>query len=275
MAQNVGNPTPRRSSTAPVRDGEGGSPVEGGSRWNVQGAFPLLLIGAALLAYGLALAVQSPSPTIGRFEIWEVVIVVSSTLIGAGIFSLLYAAEPPTEAPGPRDAPAASGSTKAMSGPARREDPSRTRALEDPPWLEGPDAVEVPGPVAYASSASRGIARPAAPSHAAATLARRAEEARDPDPPAPSGRDEIESALEELEAISKDITTQPSPASGRSAPRRSSVPRCADCGRTLTLEQPGRACRECGRPLCEDCGRALPGGRRGSVVCQRCHPVRS
>ena len=233
------------------------------------------MIGGALLAYGLALALQSPSPTIGRFEIWEVVIVVSSTLIGAGIFSLLYAAEPPREAPTVRNVPAAPASATTPAAPTRRDPPSRTRTLEDPPWLEGPDAVEVPGPVAYPSTPSRGISRASGASFAAKAPARLPEEAPDPDPPAPTGRDEIESALQELEAISKDITTQPSPGSARSATRRSSVPRCADCGRTLTLEHPGRACRECGRPLCDDCGRALPGGRRASVVCQRCHPVRS
>ncbi len=255
-------------------DDPGGRPGMA-TRWNLHGAFPLLLIGSVLLVYGVTLGLQVPTPTVARFEIWEMVVAVGATLVGSGLFSLAYATEsedaperaprrPAAAAPGPRIAP------QAKTVPPRG--PERTV----PEWWEGPTAPDpgrrrAPAPAAGdAPSGARALGPPVSTSIPATDTGA----ASGPEDRAGRGHEEIDGALLELESIARDMGEPKAPPQLFVAGRAVHIDRCADCGRALALDAPERFCVECGRSLCPDCGHPARGNRDG-VACQRCRPVRN
>lgn len=237
---------------------------------NVEGAYPLFLIGGALLVYGVLVALEVPPPTIGRFEIWQLVIVVGSTLVAAGLFSLYFALETPRVAPPPSPIePPSQRSDRAHGRPPSISSASSPTASAAPPWWEGP-------PVAAPSVRSR--IRPAP------SVVSRAQVSTEPSPPPsaspvrplsvsperPSSttEDEVANTLRELDAISREITST-SAATSRPPAKKPLARRCVDCDRPANSPGPGPMCSRCGRALCVECaeGSLL---RTADVTCRSC-----
>jgi len=237
---------------------------------NVRGAYPLLLIGAALVAYGVLVSIQTPAATVGRFEIWPLLVVLGATVIGAGIFSLYFAIDEslPESTAGarnerderPSDAHPASG-VKASG--------SASPVATPPPWWEGlPDS----------SSSKR---RPAAPEALGAPRSSSASSelhlpssrptglpaASTPTIPPTEPPDDVASTLKELEAISLEISSIVPASSKPSAPRTRTT-RCSDCGQTIPHDAT-LICEECGNCLCANCA-SETALSTGVVTCRAC-----
>jgi hypothetical protein len=239
-------------------------------RWmNVRGAYPLLLVGSALLAYGVLVGVQVPTPTIGRFEIWQLVLVIGATVLAAGIFSLFFAEEepyPPSSELTHQRVPevplhAAPKVISTVSAPSSPVTP--------PPWWEGPP-TKVSPPRVVPSVRAGPSARPSAISRQETVQPAR-ESPLEPSSatvPTPQTSEEIASTLKELDAISRDVsaTTRPSRPSATVTPR---VDRCWDCRRPITDLGAALPCEQCGKQLCSSCAMDSV-VRSGAVTCRGC-----
>jgi hypothetical protein len=204
------------------------------------------------------------------------VVAVGVTIAGSGIFSLFYATEAEPSVDSPRPEPPMSAARRHARTGSPEVSPIVSSGGSIPPWWEGPVP---PARNAGAPSMDR-EAPPIARDPPSAGISVSLEmlppiPSPGPNGGADSGRDEIETALEELESISRDITAPAVPGRSTSPPVRRTVDRCSDCGRTLSEGLAERWCVECARPLCPDCGQTVRGGAADAVVCQRCHPVRS
>lgn len=236
----------------------------------MEGAYPLLLIGSALLVYGVIVGLEVPPPTIGRFEIWQLVIVVGSTVVAAGLFSLYFAIQTPRGAPPPPPIQSPpQKSDRAGGRPPSILSASSATASVAPPWWEGP-------PVAAPSARSR--IRPAPP-----VISRGPEStvptpppspspvrplSASPEPPPSSTEDEVANTLRELDAISREITSN-SAATSRPPAKKPLARRCADCGQPASGAGPGPMCSRCGRTLCVECAEASL-LRTADVTCRSC-----
>jgi hypothetical protein len=218
---------------------------------NLEGAFPLLFLGAAIAVGGVVLALESPTPRIDRVEIWQFLVALGAVVVAAGIFSVFFA-EHDTALPAPSDIPV--GAT-------------------DPSWSEGPiPPVAPPGPPAVLPPATTVAGIPASPEVPRVAAA--------PVGTAPGPSDEIDAIMSQLDQLTKEIFSAPRPPPAMIDPpsvaspaertaQRPAAPGCADCGRVLPVGGPRLPCEICGRPLCEDC--ALDAAsHRGTVACQNC-----
>jgi hypothetical protein len=250
-----------------------GSPAERERVLNVRGAYPLLLIGSAILAYGVMVAIQVPPPTIGRFEIWQLVIVVGATVLAGGIFSLLFAIderpEPPRAPAGepapeirPRSAPTVGGGQPVL--PA---------AANPPPWWEGPPAKSSIPHVPPASRVAGSFPTPSSVPQPSVPEEREPLAQEGPvGTPTARASDEITSTLKELDDISRDVARDLSSVPGpsrKSTPAPARVDQCWDCRRPIVDRESGLPCEECGKQLCASCGMESV-IRSGSVSCRRC-----
>lgn len=236
---------------------------------NLEGAYPLLLIGAAVLVYGVILALQVPPPSIGRFEIWQLAIVVGATILAAGIFSLYFATLSPKEVP---ETPVRRPSAPPPEHPRATPRPTATvppSTATAPPWWEGPppSAPTSRPRVASASLSPSATDVPAGPASSRRATTHPVLSVSPDRPPVPKA-DEIESLLTELDAISRELTATSAPRSPATPPK----PRlrsCIDCGRSSGGTGPGPMCSHCGRTLCTGCAEASL-LRTGDVTCQSC-----
>lgn len=239
-------------------------------RLNVEGAYPLFLIGSALLVYGVIVGLEVPPPTIGRFEIWQLVIVVGSTIVAAGLFSLYFAIDMARTSPPPAPAESIPPEPDRTRGrPLTAPSASSPTKYIAAPWWEGPPVAEplvqtrtrpAPSVVSRAQKPAGPVARPSSSPIP--------ERAAGPNPPPPRTQDEVADSLRELDAISLEIAST-SVAKSRPPVKKPLARRCADCGRPASSAGPGPMCSHCGRALCAECaeGSLL---RTADVTCASC-----
>ncbi len=272
--------------------------------WNFEGAFPLLLIGGALLVYAAILANQEMPLSAHHLPFYALVGGVGAVVAGAGVFSTFLPPEP-EEAPTiiPDDWVVISRSEWEESRAPRRiatPPPSLPeRSSDQPPWWEGAPSPSVPAPAPPratpppdAPSVRRSTPAPpprpparVASSPAQAPVTPAPSRARPPSPPAsrtaPSTPtqarleayrqefpQEFLQALSELEEIAHRELDRAPP-----TPAPSPEPgddRCVDCERKLPANDPSpNLCESCGRGLCIDC--ALSSQREdGDLKCIEC-----
>jgi len=245
---------------------------------NLEGAFPLLLVGSALLVYAAILANEEMVVHGAHLPLWGLIGAVGMVVVGAGVYST-FLEEPASAAPlVPPDAVVISKSEyDALKGdrPPPRP-PSSTPKM--PEWWEGPPeprTAERAGPVRVSvppaekrpaavppvvpSALRRG--GPPGPLGVGAEATPKATPARLPAPPPPRpaatpprprrSLTELKSALSELETL----LDQEFAASPRTAPKPApkGVPACADCRRALPKLPTPNVCSGCGKSLCTDC----------------------
>ena len=266
---------------SPTRASLGGSDSEGSGpghptssrgharSLNVEGAYPLLLIGGALIVYGVIVGLQVPPPTIGRFEIWQLMIVLGTTIAAAGVFSLYFAEEERRSAARTSRAVEGPSPSNRIRAPVPAPSSVAPTAPSTAPWWEGPPesaAGRRPAPArASTDSSSIPFGRPKSTPPSVTTP-----------PPAdagstsrsPTSEDEIANTLKELEAISREITSS-SALAARPAPTKSQARRCSDCGRSIEREASRPSCSRCGRPLCTECAEASL-LQTAMVTCSNC-----
>jgi len=248
-------------------------------RLNVEGAFPLLLIGSVLLVYAAILSNQEISSPSGQLPLWGLIGGVGTVIVGAGIYSTFLA---PPAIPAGDLAPDWVMVPKAEWDDLRARPPVGDRprtSTPEPPWWEGPPDHSV-GSVSHTPE-SQGIGEEAPPTPArSASLGPRpssilpeagkpATSAAHPPFRSPSSRvvppaqpappslrrgftTEFMETLAELEALA-DRELKPLPGSPRRA-RVGEARSCADCkGEIPSRERTPNRCTGCGRALCVDC----------------------
>ena len=243
---------------------------------NLEGAFPLLLIGGALLVYAAIIANQELA-TRSHLPFWGLIGGVGAVLVGAGIYStfleptvLLTPDEEKDWVKVPKD------EWEALRSGRRPEEPP-ARPVTEPPWWEGPPAptpLPAPRPTPRMVSQERpravrpGSVVPSPRSTQPAPLRRDTSGGPPPSasaaPARPGPRSgpapqlyrkgslaELKEALTELESM-VDREFKPKP---RSPPktRPGQVPSCPDCNRSLPNDPAPNKCSGCGRGLCTDC----------------------
>ena len=248
---------------------------------NIDGAFPLLHIGSALLVYCAILRNEALASSGAHFPLWGVVGAVGAVIAGAGVYSIfLDPSEPPESAPEGYVMVPKTEWEAARS--ARRATPRPVSAAVVPPWWEGPEVdTETPPMHPTQPPVHRPITRPAPvpPARARPTLPRvpppsqRATggSPRSASPPhtptprvtplgptPPTAREtplsELEAAISELEALVDRDPGPGSPRPAKASPQESGS--CVDCGREMARDWDPSRCSGCGRTLCVDCALA-------------------
>jgi hypothetical protein len=242
---------------------------------NFEGAFPLLLIGSALLVYCAILRNQSVSASGAHFPLWALIGTVGAVIAGAGVYSVFLNPSAPAARVVPEGFVLVPEAECEASRPGRRVDGRSTPPMLDPPWWEGPEVYpepsrERPTRAAIPRVADRSVPPPRmaprgqpappparrAPAGGMGPAPRpppRAVPTRGPEPLAPrrASLSELNETLAELEALA-DSEFKPSP---RRMPK--TVPTephsCADCGRGLPSGPSEERCSGCNRTLCVDC----------------------
>lgn len=264
--------TPRDTPASTEQPLEAHSPA-GAS--NVRGAYPLLLVGAAVLAYGVLVSVQTPGATVGRFEVWPLLVVIGATVVGAGVFSLYFAIEEPVPGSTSREVEELKRSTPANPpASAAKATKAATPGSTTPPWWEGlPEPRrESKAPVRTAVPTTTKPTAASMEPHVPATsptVPPRASSATIPPITAETDlRDEVASTLKELEAISREISSSAPSPPPRSPVSKPPAARCSDCGRPVVRDVT-LICEECGNLLCANCARdtALS---TGVITCRSC-----
>lgn len=262
--------------------GEGRS-INGGSdeprRRNFDGAFPLLLVGSALLVCAGILANSELASKSGHLPLYGLVGVVGAVILGAGIYSTFLEPESTGETTlGEEWVAVPKAEWDALRSGARPTGRSAP-AGSDPPWLERPEdrGIDslVPAPVpasgAYldppsSTQPSPEVEGPTPTASALATLdeleAALVNRTKRPsgNPPrtrtsASSGGTDspasLEAVLTDLEGlVTKDPGAPPGPVK-EAAPVQLSV--CVDCDRDMSLDRSPSYCEDCGRLLCVNC----------------------
>lgn len=240
---------------------------------NLEGAFPLLLIGSVLVVYAGVLASQEVG-THPHLPLWGLLAGVGVVIVGAGIYSTFL--EPDT-APAPKPGEERASVPRAESEARTRSHhtPERTPASSEtvPIWWEGPPSAS---PTASPARAAPGT-RTAPPAQSIPSTSVRAVESRPAGPrrsvPHPSARysfKELSDELTDLEALvygradARLGSTPRPPASGRPTTYT-----CTDCDRPLTTASSASACQGCGRRLCVRCT-ASSRSEDGEVRCVDC-----
>jgi len=237
---------------------------------NLEGAFPLLLIGSVLVVYAGYLASAHAASGPSHLPLWGLLGGVGAVIVGAGIYSTLL--EPETVGgPTVRWEPGTAGPTGDATPfkPVESAVPSRTEA--GPAWWEAltrsPPIAEssTPGPVRVSSPTRRPLTSPPAGAAPAPS---------GPLPPvvkSPSrGRyslQELRKTLDELESMAGA-----SPGSSLRAARLSgahTVSNCVDCDRAFPGGRASARCPGCGRGLCGSCVE-LSRSEDGVVRCTDC-----
>ena len=243
---------------------------------NLEGAFPLLLIGSALLVYAAIIANQEIAAHNTHLPLWGLIGAVGVVIAGAGVYST-FLEGPPTPVPVP---PSDAVLVSKAEYDRMKTPPAPSRSPAPPPkmpeWWEGPPEPPAPRPAAEAVPASyeeellrlrtsgrpapRGIVlhRPAGPAVATGPAAPPTR-APSPSVPRPAGSPtttrtslrELKSALSELETLLDREFTPTSRTAPVPAPK--GVPACADCRRALAKSPVPNECSGCGKGLCNDC----------------------
>ncbi len=269
------------STHFPPPPGAKGKPASKRRPRNFEGAFPLLLIGSALLVYCAVLRNEALTSNGVHFPLWGVVGAVGAVIAGAGVYSVFIDPSEPSEA-APEGFVMVPKAEWEATRTARRASPRSPSPTLAPPWWEGPEvypetsqarptrptvprSVARPAPVPPTRMMPR--PRPVSPSaqrpvmgHSASPLAPRAPTRVAPPPPPthPATRktplNELEAAISQLEAlVDSDVKPGPRrpPKAGPEEP-----PSCADCGRGMASDWDPSRCSDCGRKLCVDCALA-------------------
>jgi len=274
------NETATTPSTPPSRPAtHGRDPTLKRPARNLEGAFPLLLIGSVLLVYCAILRNETLSSHGAHFPLWGIVAAVGAVIAGAGVYSVFLE---PAEL-GVSVAPEGFVMVPKAEWEASQSNPrtvARSRSTTPmPPWWEGPPLYTDTSPARPSNTtAFRQAARPAPvpPTGAAprpgltspspqrpvggrigpAPAPRgpaRAIPTSGPEPPTPrrDSLDELKQALTELEAlVDSEFKSSPRrlPKAGPGEPGL-----CADCSRGLPSRPAPVRCSGCDRELCVDC----------------------
>ncbi len=220
------------------------------SRRNVEGAFPLLLIGGALLVYAVILAQQELGAHSSHLPLYGLVGGVGAVIAGAGIFSAL-SVEPETALPRVPEA-VAPLARRGRGAPNATSRAYRKNAV--PIWWEGPEgspsAAPVPSTVGIAPPAPRAASMRPGGSVAVPSL--------------PSGADlgpnrkwnnaELTELVAEIEAMVREHNSRFPARPARPMPK--GVPACCDCHASMAADPSPSCCSDCGRGLCVDCALA-------------------
>lgn len=236
---------------------------------NIEGAFPLLLIGSVLLVYAGILAAQEIGSKSAHLPLWGLFGGVGAVIVGAGIYSTFL--EPSgTERPGaPEDYVTVPRAEWEARQPGRRA-PEMGAGREEPIWWEGP-----PGrPNVPASRTAPPVQR------AALRGAHEAPTASFPDvapsgltrgpAPSPTHRyslQELRKTLDELEAL--EVGSPGAPRRPSNRPWATDPLDCADCDRRFSEGSRPVRCAGCGRGLCSRCA-ASSRSEDGELRCNDC-----
>jgi hypothetical protein len=219
-------------------------------RGNFEGAFPLLLIGGALLVYAVVLANQELGAHSSHLPLFGLVGGVGAVIAGAGLFSA-FSVDPSNSVPAaPTVAPLARRGRGAPNATSRSY-----RRTPAPVWWEGPGELPRPsGTAAVAVSATAGppaVTPRAAPTPSSVSAPR---SAVDLNPNRKWTNSELLELLSEIEAIAHEHESRFPSRPERPAPK--GVPSCCDCHASMVADTSPSCCSECGRGLCVDCALA-------------------
>ena len=235
---------------------------------NLEGAFPLLIIGGVLVVYAGILASQEIGSKSAHLPLWGLLGGVGAVIVGAGIYSTFL----PSERHGPE---AQSGdwvtvpradweAAKSRLGPA-------PRSVGLPIWWEGPpERVEVAGtPVRSVRPISETTRRHVMAPAAGSAIGRPTEDTPEAGRPRPTRNSlqELRKTLDELEAMAGAP-----PGTSLRAARLSgahTVTACVDCDRAFPAGHSSARCPGCGRGLCGHCVE-LSRAEDGVVRCNEC-----
>jgi hypothetical protein len=240
---------------------------------NLEGAFPLLLIGSVLLVYAGIVASQQLGSHSSQLPLWGLLGGVGAVIVGAGVYSSFLEPEA-TPAPGHErewvTVPRAEWESRTGARPTSER--FRTSPEPVPIWWEGPPtpASESPSRAPPATGLSRTNRRPA-PTPTSPVRAHPAMPSRAvPRPTARYSYRELTAELSELEALvyGRAVSTARTPPASP-LPRTQSTPSCMDCDRPLTAGSSPSPCLGCGRGLCAHCT-ASSRAEDGEVRCVEC-----
>jgi len=240
---------------------------------NFEGAFPLLLIGSALLVYAGFLASQEFGAKSGHLPLWGLLGGVGAVIVGAGIYSTFLEPGFPAAAKPQGDWVTAPNTEWDAVARARHRTPSGTPPQDELPiWWEGSPEPRID----TASSRLHGTReRP------------RGGDRRIPETPRPTARDlepvrpflpprsryslkELNDRLSELETL---VNSASLPAVRGVAPSGDSLAggtaSCMDCATRFPADGPAARCNGCGRGLCASCA-ASSRMEDGVVRCVAC-----
>lgn len=245
---------------------------------NLEGAFPLLLVGGALLVYAAIIANQELVAHNSHVPLWGLVSAVGVVIAGAGVYSA-FLEEPAPAAPVPVSDSVTIPKTEYEALRAGRSTPPKAPPPATvPEWWEGPPLPPPPRPSPLPSaepvadlgrprpvpaSLSSPVRRPSTPTPRELPVGRtptpvpsRAPTPRIPPAgPAPfaarTSLKDLKSALSELESLLDHEFTVSPRATPKPAP--TGVPACADCRRALPKSPAANDCSGCGKGLCNDC----------------------
>jgi hypothetical protein len=246
---------------------------------NLEGALPLLLIGAALLVYSTVLASEALSSPGARLPLWGLVGGVGAVVLGAGIYSTFLEPVPPPQSDRTREWVTVPRAEYEALRSSRRANEGPASTSREPPWWEGPPdhptvppvrhaVPEVPregvGPAPVRSTPAvppPGLAPPApripaegtAGTETAPRSLTRAPSAPGPPPKAVQRGfpKEFMDSLSELEALANRRLKSSPQRLGRAAPGEPLS--CADCKRGLSNDPSPSRCSDCRLALCVDC----------------------
>jgi len=210
---------------------------------NIEGAFPLLLIGSVLLVYAAIIANQEIAAKGSHLPLWGLMAGVGAVIVGAGIYSTFLEPSIPSGSerpPGWVTVPKAEWDAL-RAGRRGHHEPRPSAHV--PIWWEGPPEptvvraaeriVEAPPRVLRVVEPRLPPPTPRPPSHRRASL------------------NDLKEALTELETlVNQDVR----PLSGRRPkPGPDDPPSCVDCGRRLRGAADSSRCSGCGHRLCAEC----------------------
>jgi hypothetical protein len=224
-------------------------------RHNFEGAFPLLLIGGALLIYAVVLANQEIGMHGSHLPLYGLVGGVGAVVAGAGLYSAFSVSA------SDRNATATSSASAPRLPQRGRGAPNATSRAHpksfSPTWWEGPG--EAPAPVRGGAKGTevRVAPRPASTRsipELASEVRAPGKSVADPQLSRPSPNADLLDQLAEIEAIAQEMQ--------RRSPRRSARPAlkgvmaCCDCDAPMDSDPAPNFCPECHRRLCVDCALA-------------------
>jgi len=239
---------------------------------NIEGAFPLLLIGSVLLVYAGILASQEIGSKTGHLPLWGLLGGVGAVIVGAGIYSTFLESETPAP-PDLKSGWVAVRQEDWDQRPSGRRAPPPAQPPEAvfPLWWEGPPE----GPVDAGTTPRREPEpepRGSAPPEARAP--RRAVGRPAPLIRPPTGGHyslkELRNELTELESlVYGDGTFAAGAALETKGVKTGGATRCMDCGRSLPPAGSRARCNACGRGLCAGCADSSR-SEDGQVRCVDC-----
>ena len=248
---------------------------------NIEGAFPLLLLGSVLLIYCAILRSQTITAGGAHFPLWGIVGAVGAVVAGSGVYSLFLDTSEPAASALPDGLVLVSKAELDALRP--KSIPATAPAAPTPPWWEGPPAPSArtpprslnPAVVTQPSRPESLPARPAVPAKIPAPTSpvkespraepsvRNRTPSKPPPAPAPTAPPrkgslaELRQALAELEDLVNTnfkSPSRPAPPTLKVGPAKPAS--CADCGRDVPGNPVPDHCAGCGRRLCVDCALA-------------------